>query len=86
MVGDTLRVPRSEALNGSPKVRSTLQVLRLEALNESPKVGGTLQVPRLEALNGSQLMAMIDDVEKKFRHWKTKLNPKFIVESTNLKN
>ena len=67
MVGDTLRVPRSEALNGSPKVRGTLQVLRLEALNESPKVGGTLQVPRLEALNGSQLMAMIDNVEKKFK-------------------
>ena len=80
MVGDTLRVPRSEALNGSPKVRSILQVLRLEALNESPKVGGTLQVPRLEALNGSQLMAMIDDVQ---RHWKTKFNPKFIEESTN---
>ena len=67
MIGGTLRVSRSEALNGSPKVRSTLQVLRLEALNESPKVGGTLQVPRLEALNGSQLMAMIDDVEKKFK-------------------
>ena len=67
MVGDTLRVPRSEALNRSPKVRGTLQVLRLEALNESPKVGGTLQVPRLEAVNGSQLMARIDDVEKKFK-------------------
>ena len=53
MVGDTLRVPRSEALNGSPKVRGTLQVLRLEALNESPKVGGTLRAPSLEALNRS---------------------------------
>ena len=53
MIGGTLQVSRSKALNGSPKVRSTLQVLRLEALNESPKVGGTLRAPSLEALNRS---------------------------------
>ena len=34
MVGGTLQVPRSEAINGSPKVGGTLRVPRLEALKD----------------------------------------------------